>query len=80
MTVATIVASLLPLLWSTRTGAEVMKPLAAPVIGGMVSSLIHILIVTPVIFVWLRKKEMGLVETVAEPARAAAPGLREVAV
>lgn len=78
MTVATIVASLLPLLWSTRTGAEVMKPLAAPVIGGMVSSLIHILIVTPVIFVWLRKKEMGLVETVAEPARVA--GLREVAV
>ena len=69
MTVATIVASLLPLLWSTRTGAEVMKPLAAPVIGGMVSSLIHILIVTPVIFVWLRKREMGLVETV-EPAGA----------
>src|SRR5437667_198663 len=47
MTVATIVASLLPIMWSTRTGAEVMKPLATPVIGGMVSSLIHILIVTP---------------------------------
>jgi copper/silver efflux system protein len=39
MTVATIVASLLPILWSHRTGAEVMKPLATPVIGGMVSSL-----------------------------------------
>jgi Cu(I)/Ag(I) efflux system membrane protein CusA/SilA len=58
MTVATIVASLLPIMWSTRTGAEVMKPLATPVIGGMVSSLIHILIVTPVIFVWLRSREM----------------------
>ena len=57
MTVATIVASLLPILWSTRTGAEVMKPLAAPILGGMVSSLIHILIVTPVIFVWLRRRE-----------------------
>src|SRR5882757_7840012 len=34
MTVATIVASLLPILWSTRAGAEVMKPLAAPIIGG----------------------------------------------
>ncbi|HMJ90432.1 MAG TPA: efflux RND transporter permease subunit, partial [Candidatus Acidoferrum sp.] len=58
MTVATIVASLLPIMWSTRTGSEVMKPLAAPVIGGMVSSLIHILIVTPVIFAWLREREL----------------------
>jgi Cu(I)/Ag(I) efflux system membrane protein CusA/SilA len=58
MTVATIVASLLPILWSTRTGAEVMKPLAAPVVGGMLSSLVHILIVTPVIFCWLREKEL----------------------
>ena len=58
MTVATIVASLLPIMWSTRTGAEVMKPLATPVIGGMVSSLLHILIVTPVIFAWLREREM----------------------
>ena len=58
MTVATIVAGLLPILWSTRTGAEVMKPLATPVIGGMVSSLVHILIVTPVIFCWLREREL----------------------
>ncbi len=59
MTVATIVASLLPIMWSTRTGAEVMKPLATPVIGGMLSSLVHILIVTPVIFAWLREREMA---------------------
>ena len=58
MTVATVVAGLLPLLWSTRTGAEFMRPLAAPVLGGMVSSLIHVLIVTPVIFTWLREREM----------------------
>ena len=58
MTVATVVAGLLPLLWSTRTGAEFMKPLAAPVLGGMVSSLIHVLIVTPVIFTWLREREL----------------------
>jgi Cu(I)/Ag(I) efflux system membrane protein CusA/SilA len=58
MTVATIIASLLPILWSHRTGAEVMKPLATPVIGGMLSSLICILIVTPVIFAWLREREM----------------------
>ena len=58
MTVATVVASLLPIMWSTRTGAEVMKPLATPVIGGMISSLIHILIVTPVIFAMLREREL----------------------
>jgi Cu(I)/Ag(I) efflux system membrane protein CusA/SilA len=58
MTVATIVASLLPIMWSNRQGAEVMKPLATPVIGGMISSLIHILIVTPVIFLWLRQREL----------------------
>jgi Cu(I)/Ag(I) efflux system membrane protein CusA/SilA len=58
MTVATIVAGLLPILWSNRTGAEVMKPLATPVVGGMVSSLACILIVTPVIFAWLREREL----------------------
>ena len=58
MTVATIVASLMPIMWSHRQGAEVMKPLATPVIGGMISSLIHILIVTPVIFLWLRGREV----------------------
>ena len=58
MTVATIVASLLPIMWSHRTGSEVMKPLATPVIGGMLSSLLHILIVTPVIFLWLRAQDL----------------------
>ncbi len=58
MTVSTVVAGLLPLMWSMRTGAEVMKPLATPVLGGMVSSLLHVLIVTPVIFTWLREREI----------------------
>jgi Cu(I)/Ag(I) efflux system membrane protein CusA/SilA len=35
-----------------------MRPLATPVIGGMVSSFLHILIVTPVLFAWLREREM----------------------
>jgi Cu(I)/Ag(I) efflux system membrane protein CusA/SilA len=62
MTVATIVASLmvvmLPLFSGERTGVEIMRPIAVPVIGGMVSSLLHILIVTPVIFLALREREM----------------------
>ena len=58
MTVSTVVASLLPIMWSTSAGAEVMKPLATPVLGGMLSSLLHVLIVTPVIFFWLREREL----------------------
>ena len=58
MTVVTIVASLLPIMIAARPGAEVMKPLAAPIVGGMASSLVHILIVTPVIFVWLHGREL----------------------
>jgi Cu(I)/Ag(I) efflux system membrane protein CusA/SilA len=46
-------------MWSHSTGAEVMKPLAAPVLGGMVSSLAHVLIVTPVIFYWLRERQLS---------------------
>ena len=62
MTVATVAASLLPIMWSHSTGAEVMKPLATPVLGGMVSSLIHVLLVTPVIFYWLRERELRRAE------------------
>jgi len=58
MTVATTVASLLPIFWLNRTGVEIMRPLAAPVVGGMLSSLVHILIVTPVIFTWLHERKL----------------------
>jgi copper/silver efflux system protein len=60
MTVSTVIAGLLPIMWSTRVGAEVMKPLATPVLGGMVSSLLHVLVVTPVIFFWIRERRLGL--------------------
>jgi len=62
MTVSTVVAGLLPIMWSTSVGAEVMKPLATPVLGGMVSSLLHVLVVTPVIFFWIRERELARVE------------------
>jgi len=69
MTVSTIVASLLPIMWSHSTGAEVMKPLATPVLGGMVSSLGLVLIVTPVIFYWLRERELRRAEAEERAAR-----------
>lgn len=58
MTVTTVIAGLLPILWSTETGSEVAKPIAAPVLGGMVSSLVHVLIVTPVIWTMLKEWEL----------------------
>jgi len=58
MTVSTVVAGLLPIMWSTSAGSEIMKPLATPVLGGMVSSLLHVLIVTPAIFYSIRAREL----------------------
>jgi len=50
MTVIAIMAGLLPILWSTGTGSEVMQRIAAPMIGGMISSTLLTLIVIPVIY------------------------------
>ncbi|HEX8255005.1 MAG TPA: efflux RND transporter permease subunit, partial [Thermoanaerobaculia bacterium] len=60
MTVATTVIGLLPLLWATGTGSDVMKPIAVPLIGGMVTSTIHVLLVTPVIFLMMKKRDLRL--------------------
>jgi Cu(I)/Ag(I) efflux system membrane protein CusA/SilA len=58
MTVSTVIAGLLPILWSTATGSEVAKPIATPVLGGMLSSLVHVLIVTPVIWTLIKEREL----------------------
>lgn len=58
MTVAVALLGLVPIMWSSGTGADVMKPIAAPMIGGMVSSAIHVLIMTPVIFVLMKKRDL----------------------
>jgi Cu(I)/Ag(I) efflux system membrane protein CusA/SilA len=58
MTVAVALLGLLPIMWSTGTGADVMKPIAAPMIGGMISSAVHVLIMTPVIFVLMKVRDL----------------------
>jgi Cu(I)/Ag(I) efflux system membrane protein CusA/SilA len=45
-----------------------MKPLATPVLGGMVSSLLHVLIVTPVVFFWIRERRLGLQREAPPPS------------
>src|SRR2546423_781206 len=50
MTVVAIMAGLLPILWSTGTGSEIMQRIAVPMIGGMISSTLLTLIVIPAVF------------------------------
>ena len=58
MTVTVVMASLIPIMWSTGVGSDVMKPIAAPIIGGMITSTIHVLIITPVIFYILKTRAL----------------------
>ncbi|MFN0158033.1 MAG: efflux RND transporter permease subunit [Bacteroidota bacterium] len=55
MTVATTLFGLLPIMFSTGVGSDVMKPIAAPSIGGMLTSAIHVLLVTPIIFTMMKE-------------------------
>ena len=56
MTVVTIIAGLLPIMWSHGTGSEIMQRIAAPMIGGMVSALVLTLLVLPAAFyLWRRR-------------------------
>ena len=54
MTIATDAIGLLPILWSTGTGADVMKRIATPLVGGVVTSGIVVLIVVPAVYCWWR--------------------------
>jgi Cu(I)/Ag(I) efflux system membrane protein CusA/SilA len=54
MTVVAIMAGLLPILWSTGTGSEVMQRIAVPMIGGMVSSTLLTLVVIPALYALLK--------------------------
>ncbi|HEX3157188.1 MAG TPA: CusA/CzcA family heavy metal efflux RND transporter, partial [Gemmatimonadaceae bacterium] len=58
MTVTAITAGLLPILWSHGTGADVMKRIAAPMVGGMISSTILTLVVIPAIYSLWREREL----------------------
>jgi Cu(I)/Ag(I) efflux system membrane protein CusA/SilA len=58
MTVGTSLIALIPIMWSTGVGADVMKPLAAPMIGGLITSAIHVLVVTPVLFTYMKLRAL----------------------
>jgi Cu(I)/Ag(I) efflux system membrane protein CusA/SilA len=58
MTVCAVLASLVPILWESGIGSDVMKPIAAPIVGGMVTSTIHVLILVPVFFVMMKERAL----------------------
>ena len=58
MTVGVTIAALAPIMWSTGVGADVMQPIAAPILGGMVTSTIHVLVITPVIFYIMKRRAL----------------------
>ena len=59
MTVIAIMAGLLPILWNTGTGSEVMQRIAVPMVGGMISSTALTLLVIPVIYAMVKSRELG---------------------
>ncbi|MGH8020118.1 MAG: efflux RND transporter permease subunit, partial [Opitutaceae bacterium] len=70
MTVSAIIGGLLPIMWSHGTGADTMKRIAAPMVGGMVSSTILTLLIIPAIYHLWRSRE------IARDDRATRPGKR----
>jgi Cu(I)/Ag(I) efflux system membrane protein CusA/SilA len=58
MTVTAVLASLVPILWESGIGSDVMKPIAAPIVGGMITSTIHVLILVPVFFVMMKERAL----------------------
>src|ERR1700693_1495695 len=74
MTVSVVLASLIPILWETGVGSDVMKPIAAPLVGGMITSTIHVLILVPVFFALMKERALrrGVLQR-AEPDKDALP-------
>jgi Cu(I)/Ag(I) efflux system membrane protein CusA/SilA len=58
MTVCAVLASLIPILFEGGIGSDVMKPIAAPIVGGMITSTIHVLILVPVLFVLMKERAL----------------------
>jgi copper/silver efflux system protein len=58
MTVAAVLASLIPILWGSGIGSDVMKPIAAPSVGGMITSTIHVLILVPVFLMMMKERAL----------------------
>jgi copper/silver efflux system protein len=59
MTVIAVLASLAPILWESGIGSDVMKPIAAPIVGGIITSTIHVLILVPIFFMMMKERSFS---------------------
>ncbi len=73
MTVVAIMAGLVPIFWSTGAGSEVMRRIAVPMIGGMVSSTVLTLVVIPAIYALVKGFSLPREDAAAPSGRMAAP-------
>jgi Cu(I)/Ag(I) efflux system membrane protein CusA/SilA len=75
MTETAVLASLIPILWESGVGSDVMKPIAAPIVGGMITWTVHVLILVPVFFVMMKERTLkrdalttrGTSDSIAQP-------------
>ena len=58
MTVAVIIAGLLPIMWGSGTGSEVMRRIAAPMVGGMLTAPLLTMFVVPAVYLLIRRREL----------------------
>jgi Cu(I)/Ag(I) efflux system membrane protein CusA/SilA len=58
MTVCAVLASLIPILWESGVGSDIMKPIATPIVGGMITSTVAVLILLPVLFMTLKERQL----------------------
>lgn len=58
MTVSVGLFGLIPILWATGVGSDIMRPITIPLIGGTISSTIYVLLITPVIFEMIKEREL----------------------
>ena len=58
MTVSTTIIGLLPVMWSTGIGSDAMKRIAAPMVGGMISSTVLTLVIIPAVYYLWRSREV----------------------
>ena len=62
MTTMTTILALIPVMFLTGTGSEVMKPMASPTIGGLVTATLSNLLLVPVIYAWLKERRLSKTE------------------
>jgi Cu(I)/Ag(I) efflux system membrane protein CusA/SilA len=58
----TTILALIPVMFLTGAGSEIMKPMASPTIGGLITATLSNLILVPVVYAWLKERRVGVTE------------------